>query len=128
MLDEVYRHLTVKRETHKHVFNHLDAQIPNLVRLELESVVQRHGQALLHGLQGAPKGRRRSLEHAVEQASRLAGELAVGDDAVHQAELQGALGVYRISGEDQLQRLAWKVLIPLTLANIAITGAFKVAF
>ena len=30
--------------------------------------------------------------------------------------------------EDQLQRLAWKVLIPLTLINITITGIFKVAF
>jgi NADH-quinone oxidoreductase subunit H len=30
--------------------------------------------------------------------------------------------------EDQLQRLAWKVLIPLSLFNIALTGVFKVAF
>jgi NADH-quinone oxidoreductase subunit H len=30
--------------------------------------------------------------------------------------------------EDQLQALAWKVLIPLGLANIVITGVFKVAF
>jgi len=30
--------------------------------------------------------------------------------------------------EDQLQKLAWKVLIPLALANIAVTGALKVAF
>tara|TARA_B100000424_G_C22897862_1_gene477553 strand:- start:188 stop:1225 length:1038 start_codon:yes stop_codon:yes gene_type:complete len=29
--------------------------------------------------------------------------------------------------EDQLQRLAWKFLIPLSLANIAITGVLKVA-
>ena len=29
--------------------------------------------------------------------------------------------------EDQLQRLAWKFLIPLSLANIALTGALKVA-
>ena len=28
--------------------------------------------------------------------------------------------------EDQLQNLAWKVLIPLSLANIILTGAFKV--
>jgi NADH-quinone oxidoreductase subunit H len=28
--------------------------------------------------------------------------------------------------EDQLQNLAWKVLIPLALANIILTGAFKV--
>src|SRR5262245_9243404 len=30
--------------------------------------------------------------------------------------------------EDQLQALAWKFLIPLALANILITGIFKVAF
>ena len=30
--------------------------------------------------------------------------------------------------EDQLQRLAWKVLIPLSLVNIVITGILKVAF
>jgi len=30
--------------------------------------------------------------------------------------------------EDQLQALAWKVLIPLGLANILLTGVFKVAF
>ena len=30
--------------------------------------------------------------------------------------------------EDQLQKFAWKVLIPLSLVNIAITGALKVAF
>ena len=30
--------------------------------------------------------------------------------------------------EDQLQRLAWKVLIPLALANIVVTGILKVAF
>lgn len=30
--------------------------------------------------------------------------------------------------EDQLQKLAWKVLIPVTLANIAITAVLKVAF
>ena len=30
--------------------------------------------------------------------------------------------------EDQLQKLAWKVLIPLSLANIAVTGVLKVAF
>jgi NADH-quinone oxidoreductase subunit H len=30
--------------------------------------------------------------------------------------------------EDQLQALAWKVLIPLGLLNILLTGAFKVAF
>jgi NADH-quinone oxidoreductase subunit H len=30
--------------------------------------------------------------------------------------------------EDQLQALAWKVLIPLTLVNLAATAAFKVAF
>ncbi len=30
--------------------------------------------------------------------------------------------------EDQLQRLAWKFLIPLSLANIALTGVFKVVF
>jgi NADH-quinone oxidoreductase subunit H len=30
--------------------------------------------------------------------------------------------------EDQLQALAWKVLIPLGLANIVLTGIFKVAF
>jgi NADH-quinone oxidoreductase subunit H len=30
--------------------------------------------------------------------------------------------------EDQLQRLAWKVLIPLALANIAVTGVLKVVF
>jgi NADH-quinone oxidoreductase subunit H len=30
--------------------------------------------------------------------------------------------------EDQLQTLAWKYLIPLSLANIVITGIFKVAF
>ncbi len=30
--------------------------------------------------------------------------------------------------EDQLQRFAWKLLIPLSLVNIAITGALKVAF
>ncbi|NNF68278.1 MAG: NADH-quinone oxidoreductase subunit H [Acidimicrobiia bacterium] len=30
--------------------------------------------------------------------------------------------------EDQLQRLAWKVLIPLSLLNIVITGVLKVAF
>ncbi len=30
--------------------------------------------------------------------------------------------------EDQLQAVAWKFLIPIGLANILITGAFKVAF
>ncbi len=30
--------------------------------------------------------------------------------------------------EDQLQALAWKVLIPLGLANVLVTGIFKVAF
>jgi NADH-quinone oxidoreductase subunit H len=30
--------------------------------------------------------------------------------------------------EDQLQALAWKVLIPLGLANILLTGVFKVAW
>ena len=30
--------------------------------------------------------------------------------------------------EDQLQELAWKVLIPLALANIVVTGVLKVAF
>jgi NADH-quinone oxidoreductase subunit H len=30
--------------------------------------------------------------------------------------------------EDQLQALAWKFLIPLTLLNILITATFKVAF
>ena len=30
--------------------------------------------------------------------------------------------------EDQLQSLAWKFLIPIGLANILITGIFKVAF
>ena len=30
--------------------------------------------------------------------------------------------------EDQLQRLAWKVLIPIALANILVTAVFKVAF
>jgi len=29
--------------------------------------------------------------------------------------------------EDQLQRLAWKFLIPLSLVNIALTGVLKVA-
>jgi NADH-quinone oxidoreductase subunit H len=29
--------------------------------------------------------------------------------------------------EDQLQRFAWKVLIPLSLANIAVTAILKVA-
>jgi NADH-quinone oxidoreductase subunit H len=28
--------------------------------------------------------------------------------------------------EDQLQRFAWKVLIPLSLANIAVTAVLKV--
>ncbi len=30
--------------------------------------------------------------------------------------------------EDQLQSLAWKWLIPLSLANIAVTAVFKVVF
>ena len=30
--------------------------------------------------------------------------------------------------EDQLQKLAWKVLIPIALANIVVTGVLKVAF
>ncbi|MCB0992086.1 MAG: NADH-quinone oxidoreductase subunit NuoH [Acidimicrobiales bacterium] len=30
--------------------------------------------------------------------------------------------------EDQLQKFAWKVLIPLALVNIVLTGVFKVAF
>ena len=30
--------------------------------------------------------------------------------------------------EDQLQKLAWKVLIPLALANIVVTGVMKVVF
>jgi NADH-quinone oxidoreductase subunit H len=30
--------------------------------------------------------------------------------------------------EDQLQKLAWKILIPLSLANIVATGILKVAF
>jgi NADH-quinone oxidoreductase subunit H len=30
--------------------------------------------------------------------------------------------------EDQLQKFAWKVLIPLSLANIAVTAILKVVF
>jgi NADH-quinone oxidoreductase subunit H len=30
--------------------------------------------------------------------------------------------------EDQLQRFAWKVLIPVSLANIMLTAILKVAF
>jgi NADH-quinone oxidoreductase subunit H len=30
--------------------------------------------------------------------------------------------------EDQLQRFAWKVLIPVALINIVVTGILKVAF
>jgi NADH-quinone oxidoreductase subunit H len=30
--------------------------------------------------------------------------------------------------EDQLQRFAWKVLIPVSLVNIMLTAIFKVAF
>ena len=30
--------------------------------------------------------------------------------------------------EDQLQTLAWKVLIPLSLVNIVVTGVLKVVF
>ncbi|MFM8866794.1 MAG: NADH-quinone oxidoreductase subunit H [Ilumatobacteraceae bacterium] len=30
--------------------------------------------------------------------------------------------------EDQLQRFAWKVLIPIALVNIMVTAVFKVAF
>jgi NADH-quinone oxidoreductase subunit H len=30
--------------------------------------------------------------------------------------------------EDQLQQLAWKFLIPISLANIVLTGVFKVVF
>jgi NADH-quinone oxidoreductase subunit H len=30
--------------------------------------------------------------------------------------------------EDQLQRFAWKVLIPLSLVNIVATGVLKVVF
>ena len=30
--------------------------------------------------------------------------------------------------EDQLQRLAWKFLIPISLANIVLTGVLKVVF
>ncbi len=30
--------------------------------------------------------------------------------------------------EDQLQKLAWKVLIPIALANIVVTGVLKVVF
>ena len=30
--------------------------------------------------------------------------------------------------EDQLQQLAWKVLIPLSLINIVVTGVLKVVF
>jgi NADH-quinone oxidoreductase subunit H len=30
--------------------------------------------------------------------------------------------------EDQLQRFAWKVLIPISLANIMVTAVLKVAF
>jgi NADH-quinone oxidoreductase subunit H len=30
--------------------------------------------------------------------------------------------------EDQLQRFAWKVLIPLAIANIVVTAVFKVVF
>jgi NADH-quinone oxidoreductase subunit H len=30
--------------------------------------------------------------------------------------------------EDQLQRFAWKILIPLALVNIAATGVLKVVF
>ena len=30
--------------------------------------------------------------------------------------------------EDQLQSLAWKVLIPVGLLNLVVTGALKVAF
>ena len=31
-------------------------------------------------------------------------------------------------GEDQLQKIAWKYLIPLSLINIAATAILKVAF
>jgi NADH-quinone oxidoreductase subunit H len=30
--------------------------------------------------------------------------------------------------EDQLQRFAWKILIPISLVNIMVTAVFKVAF
>ena len=30
--------------------------------------------------------------------------------------------------EDQLQQFAWKVLIPISLVNIVVTGILKVAF
>ena len=30
--------------------------------------------------------------------------------------------------EDQLQRIAWKFLIPISLANIVVTGVLKVVF
>jgi NADH:ubiquinone oxidoreductase subunit H len=30
--------------------------------------------------------------------------------------------------EDQLQRFAWKVLIPISLVNIMLTAVLKVAF
>ena len=30
--------------------------------------------------------------------------------------------------EDQLQQLAWKVLIPLSLANIVVTAVLKIVF
>jgi len=30
--------------------------------------------------------------------------------------------------EDQLQQLAWKVLVPLSLVNIVATGVLKVVF
>ena len=58
---------------------------------------------------------------------------ARADRALHQADdrrVPDVLGALHLPppAEDQLQALAWKVLIPVALANILITGIFKVAF
>lgn len=34
-------------------------------------------------------------------------ELRFGNEAIHQAQLQRALGIYRLTGQDQLERRLW---------------------
>ena len=49
------------------------------------------------------------------------------DDACSPASSCGCASAIPRFREDQLQRFAWKVLIPVSLANIAITAILKVA-
>ena len=50
------------------------------------------------------------------------------DDGARRSSSSGSASRYPRFREDQLQRFAWKVLIPLSLVNIMVTAILKVAF